>query len=140
VAGFFLVDNSAYSRQVRFEQVRGAINRYRNEGIECTCLSTRLEILHSTRDGRSYESVAELLNQYYYLPINENVEAEALHIQRRLWLEHKPRAANPIDVLIAAIAVEHDATVLHYDQDFEFIAQVEPYFSQQAVAEFGSLA
>ena len=104
------------------------------------CLSTRLEILHSTRDGQSYDSVAELLDQYYYLPINERVEAEALHLQRQLWLGHMPRAANPVDVLIAAIAVEHDVTVLHYDQDFEFIAQVEPYFSQQAVADFGSLA
>ena len=89
--------------------------------------------------------MAELLSQYYYLPVNGNVEAEALHIQRQLRLNHKPRATNPVDVLIAALAalaalaVEQDATVLHYDQGFDLIAQVEPCFSQQAVAEFGSL-
>ena len=83
--------------------------------------------------------MAELLSQYYYLPVNGNVEAEALHIQRQLRLNHKPGATNPVDVLIAALAVEQDGTVLHYDQGFDLIAQVEPCFSQQAVAEFGSL-
>ena len=81
------------------------------------CLSTRMGILHSTRDGRSYDDMAELLSQDYYLPVNGNVEAEALHIQRQLRLNHKPGATNPVDVLIAALAVEQDGTVLHYDYD-----------------------
>ena len=34
------------------------------------------------------------------------------------------RAASPVDVVVAAAAAEYSATVLHYDRDFDLLAEV----------------
>lgn len=49
------------------------------------------------------------------------------------------RAAGAIDTLVAALAIEHGATVIHYDADYEHIASVEPRLSHEWVAPRGSL-
>ncbi|MFB9853125.1 PIN domain-containing protein [Micromonospora andamanensis] len=34
------------------------------------------------------------------------------------------RAASPVDLMVAASAAEYGATVLHYDRDFDRLAEV----------------
>ncbi len=47
----------------------------------------------------------------------------ALRLQADLW-ERMPRAAGAFDVMIAAVAIQHDLTVVHYDADFAHLAEV----------------
>lgn len=57
-----------------------------------------------------------------WLRLTEAVAARALDIQRHLAGIGQHRRPIP-DLLVAATALEHDATVLHYDRDFDLIAE-----------------
>jgi hypothetical protein len=48
----------------------------------------------------------------------------ALDVQGGLWREGRIRAVGLPDLLIAAVAERERVTVLHYDGDYELIAQV----------------
>jgi predicted nucleic acid-binding protein len=49
-----------------------------------------------------------------------------------------PRAASPVDLITAATAAEYGAIVLHYDRDYDLIAQIGGPRSQW-VAPAGSV-
>jgi hypothetical protein len=57
-----------------------------------------------------------------WLPVTAAVEDEAVEIMARLADEGQHRMPLP-DVMIAATALVHEATILHYDGDFERIAE-----------------
>ena len=63
----------------------------------------------------------------------------ALKIQNALWVAGRVRAAGTIDTLIAAYALANDATVLHFDSDFDHIATVIPAFRHQWIVPRGSI-
>jgi predicted nucleic acid-binding protein len=52
-----------------------------------------------------------------------------IDIRTALFATGKGRAAGVIDVQIAATAIHHHATVLHYDSDYDHIAQAYPDLS-----------
>jgi predicted nucleic acid-binding protein len=56
-----------------------------------------------------------------------------------LWQAGKGRAAGVIDVAIAATAVSFNAVVLHYDSDFDHIADVYPPMKAWWVVPRGSV-
>jgi predicted nucleic acid-binding protein len=62
-----------------------------------------------------------------------------LEIQNRLWTSGRLRAVGAMDTLIAAYALHNDATVLHYDRDFEHIAVVTPEFRHEWIVARGSV-
>ena len=64
---------------------------------------------------------------------------DALDIQSRLWNGGLLRAAGATDALIAAYAIKNNATVLHYDRDFEHIASVVPGFHHRWILPRGSV-
>ena len=47
------------------------------------------------------------------------------------------RAPGPVDLLLAATALEHDMSVLHLDEDVELIAQVSSLRQQRVVPAGG---
>ncbi|HEV2089024.1 MAG TPA: PIN domain-containing protein, partial [Cryptosporangiaceae bacterium] len=59
-----------------------------------------------------------------YLPLNDRIADRARETQARLASRGQHRAAGVVDLLIAATAEYHGATVLHYDPDFDHIAAV----------------
>ncbi len=63
----------------------------------------------------------------------------ALGLQRALWGSGRVRAAGAFDTLIAALAVEHDATVLHYDRDYQHLGDAVGELRQEWVAPPGSI-
>lgn len=63
----------------------------------------------------------------------------AIDIQHRLWHSGRTRAAGCVDVVIAAIAVQYNVTVVHYDADFDHIKTVVPEFRHEWVAQKGTL-
>ncbi len=81
-----------------------------------------LELLYSARSPAEYE---ERWNGLYTLPwlqLTEAVARRAMGIQRLLAARSAHRRPIP-DLLVAATALEHEAIVLHYDHDFDLIAE-----------------
>jgi len=58
------------------------------------------------------------------LHINAEVEDRLTWITRMLASRGQHRAPSIADLFVSAVALTHDATVLHYDKDFELIADV----------------
>jgi len=65
--------------------------------------------------------------------------AVTLSIQNALFTNGFFRAVGTLDTVIAAYALANDAAVLHYDGDFEFVAQVVPSFRHEWIITRGSL-
>jgi predicted nucleic acid-binding protein len=73
------------------------------------------------------------------LPLSSQTGSTAMRLQRLLWDSGLVRAVGVFDTLTAAVALEHGATVVHYDRDFEHLAKVCPEFQQAWVLPAGSV-
>ena len=86
----------------------------------------RLEVLYSARSADDYRTVDEVLDGVVQVPCPEAACMRALDVQRALsgkgGLHH--RSVGISDLLIAAAAEVAGATVWHYDEDFDRIAEV----------------
>lgn len=77
-------------------------------------------LLLETRAGREPPAVDP--GDLPLLWITERAERRAADLQRQLRAAHQQLVVPPLDYLIAAIGEDHDATLLHYDGDFERLA------------------
>lgn len=134
----YLVDNSVFQRLPHRPSVADALRGFVHRGVFATCLPITLEAGHSATDGADHARVVELISARLRLPIDDDVERCAVGLQAALWNSGLVRAAGVNDLVIAAVAIVHDATVLHYDADFEHIATVSE-LCQQWVVPRGSI-
>lgn len=104
-----------------------------------TTTAQMLEILFTSINSAAWDSIFAELVRHPTLRHSDRTHGIATDIQRRLWCGGKKRGAGPIDVLIAAVALQHGVTVVHYDADYEHIAHVVPEFRQEWIAHRGSL-
>jgi hypothetical protein len=120
----YLADTSAWVRSGANRRValRWARALATNEIAVCT--PVLLELLFSARDPIEYATHRQDLNRFPKLPLNESVEEAAERAQQRLAFGSQHRGPRPIDIVIAAIAEVHGATLLHYDRHFDLIARV----------------
>ncbi|WP_336669968.1 PIN domain-containing protein [Tsukamurella sp. USMM236] len=98
------------------------------------CAPQLLEALYSTRSPREWES--EYAAKWEFLDVlHPGIETHAVSVelQRRLWRSGTVRSAGPVDTMIAAIAIRHDAVVVHRDSHYERIAEVASEFRQVRV-------
>jgi predicted nucleic acid-binding protein len=76
-----------------------------------------------------------------YLWITERAERRATELQLQMRGAHQHLGVPPLDYLIAAIAEDHGASLLHYDADFERLAaNSDLAVDVEALATLGSLA
>lgn len=120
--GRFLVDKSAFEQQRHSEAVNGLLRSLAGDGALFMTEIVALELLYSARNAEDYSSRWADLEALPWLRLTEVVAARALAIQRQLADLGQHRRPIP-DLLVAATALEHDATVLHYDHDFDLIAE-----------------
>jgi len=72
--------------------------------------------------------------------ITERAERRATELQHQLRAAHQHLGVPPLDYLIAAIAEDHRASILHYDVDFERLAaNTDLAVTVEALAPLGSL-
>ena len=120
-----LVDNSAWLRLAdaalptkRADQIAEALE----SGSIATCLPFLLEAVYSARDAREHDQLlAELLSLPGY-HLDDAAEQRALDAQAQLARVGHHRLP-PVDLLVAALADRHDIGVLHYDHDYDLIAE-----------------
>lgn len=121
--GKYLADKSAFEQQRHSDAADGLLKALAADGALHMTEIVALELLYSARNTDDYEARWDGLSTLPWLRLTEAVSARALGIQRRLAAVGQHRRPIP-DLLIAATALEHDATVLHYDGDFDLIAEV----------------
>lgn len=120
----YLVDKSAWEWARRDPTARAALSELVNAGhLLAGSHITALEIGFSARNADDHARVVARQRASHWLPVTEQVMDRALEVvallARRGW--HR---VPPPDVIIAATAEHHRATVLHVDKDFDLIAEV----------------
>jgi predicted nucleic acid-binding protein len=121
--GRYLADKSAFEQQRHSEAAAGLLRALAADGALYMTEIVALELLYSARNVDGYAARWDDLATLPWLRLTEAVAARALAIQRHLADLGQHRRPIP-DLLVAATALEHDATVLHYDHDFDLIAEV----------------
>jgi hypothetical protein len=125
VTAELLLDNSAWARldQQSLAQARAdEIATWLEAGRIAVCLPFLLEAGYSARNARDHD---ELLGELLSLPllhVDERVERRALDAQLQLARAGHHRLP-PVDLIIAALADVHRVGILHYDNDYEIVAE-----------------
>ena len=120
----YLADKSALAR-LDEPAVAARLGPLIETAMVATCAVIELEILYSTRSHDQYETVAaDRRAGYEWLPMPDEVWDRALQIQLQLSAAGKLRSVGIPDLLIAATAERHGATILHYDRDFDIIHDI----------------
>jgi predicted nucleic acid-binding protein len=122
-----LLDNSVWARSLdkRLTGVaRSTFEQALADGELWTCPPTFLEMLYSARDGQDFGLIADELGALPHASLSDEAGAAAIAAQARLaaapGISHRVK---PVDLLIASIADVHGLGVLHYDHDYDTIAQ-----------------
>lgn len=118
----YLVDTSVLKRLGQPE-VREVVQPLAVAGRLGRARICDLEVGYSARNSGEWDRLIEALGAF------ELVETTAAHVRRalqvqRLLAERSQRGRKIPDLLVAAAAEELDFSVLHYDADFDLIAQV----------------
>lgn len=118
----YLADKSALAR-IHLPAVGQRLRPLIEAGAVATCSIVDLELLYSARTFDDYE---ELLDDRRGLPsvtLTQQTFDDAIEIQHQLARAGQHRLPIP-DLIIAAAARSADRSVIHYDADFERIAEV----------------
>jgi predicted nucleic acid-binding protein len=104
-----------------------------------TCLPFLLEAGCSARNARDHAELLDELLALPHFPVDEAVEQRAIDAQRQLARAGHHRLP-PVDLLVAAIADRHRLGVLHYDRDYDLLAEkTDLEFDSVWLAPAGSL-
>jgi predicted nucleic acid-binding protein len=117
----YLADTSAWNRSRLVAERWSALLDGNDVAI---CTPVRLELLYSSRGKRDFADFAWELDGLPHLPLNRRAESIAARTQVALAARSQHRGPKPVDLLVAAIAEVHRATLLHYDRHFDLIARV----------------
>ena len=140
----FLIDNSALQRLHRSSTVASAFAELLEHGELGGCLPQILEEGYSARSADDHRTLVDAsARARIFLPPDERVATLAIDLQRRLFEAGIGRSVGVSDLQIAATALRHSdaqqtVTVVHYDADFENVAQVAPAFSHRWIVPRGS--
>jgi predicted nucleic acid-binding protein len=94
-------------------------------GEVVTCPLVDLELLHSARGPAEYDAWADTRAlAHRSLPLTAEAGSRALQVQRELAHRGLHRVAKPPDLLIAAIAETAGVSLVHYDSDYDHIAEI----------------
>ena len=118
----YLADKSAYAR-MHHAAVAARLTPLVVDGYVATCPIIDLEVLYSARSRHDYEEILIERGALPSSPITESVTDRALEVQRLLAERGQHRLALP-DLLIAAVAELNGLTVIHYDADYDRIAEI----------------
>lgn len=120
----YLADTSALTRRETRPEVREVIEPLLLAGRIATCGIVDLELRFSAPDPGSYAELARVLQALPRVPVTEATVDRALEVQGLLAARSQHRAVPLPDLLVAACAERAGLALLHYDPDFDRIAEV----------------
>jgi len=139
-----IVDTSALSIWKRVpQQARDDFRQAFEAGELRTHPIVRLEFLHDAYRRAEFDVRLRMFRAYEDVPFGEadgDIATQALqdlaHLEPEKTGYHKVKTG---DALIVASAVREGCGVLHYDHDFERLAEVMPALVEVAFVPFGSV-
>ena len=137
--GPWVADTSAWGRAHEPEIAKRWIAAAR-DGELVACPIITLELLHDARNREEVDDVAAAFAGLRQAPVTQSVTDAAIGAVRELAnsgadANHRVPTA---DALVAAAAAERGFGVLHYDHDFDRLAEVLS-FTSQWIAPAGSV-
>ncbi len=136
VSPSYLADKSALARMPH-AKVAERLAPLILGGHVATCAVIDLEVLYSARSLGDYEQILAERGALPTLALTETVGSRAVDVQHQLARRGQHRVPVP-DLLIAATAEINGVAVIHYDADYDRIAQVTGQ-STEWVVERGSI-
>lgn len=119
-----MTDTSALARRGRSEEVAERLGGLIADGRLARCLLIDLELLRGM-PGRSVGPLRAALDETLgTAEILAEDLVRAREVQERLAERGAHRGTSSFDLVIAAVAERAGATLLHYDADFDGIAEV----------------
>ena len=93
-------------------------------GRTAICGMTALELGFSARNAEDHGKIRAGIGAHEWLHTEDEDFRRAFDVQELLAHSGRHRAASLPDLLLAAVAERHRATLLHYDADFELLAEI----------------
>jgi predicted nucleic acid-binding protein len=120
----YLADKSALTRRDTRPEVRDVVEPLLLAGRIATCGIIDLELLFSAPSRKEYTELADVLQAMPRIPITDAIVDRALEVQGMLAVKSQHRSVSLPDLLVAACAETNGLTVLHYDADYDRIAEL----------------
>ncbi|GAB3460454.1 PIN domain-containing protein [Actinophytocola sediminis] len=118
----WLVDTSVLTRLPNSE-VRAAVTSLVEQGRVGRCTMSDLEIGFFARNGNEWDALQRALSAFPLVDVVSSDFDQARETQRALAALGLKGCKMP-DLIIAAVALRMELSVLHYDRDFDLIAQI----------------
>ena len=119
----YLADKSVWARLMQ-PAVQAVITPYVDRGLIGTCPIIDLEILYSTRNGAEHDHFRGQREAFEYFPMTDEIARRAIQVQGKLAYRGQHRSVSIPDLIVAATAERFSLVVLHYDADYDRIAEV----------------
>lgn len=116
------VDTSAVGR-LRQERVARKLAAIGGEGVVARCVLVDLELLRFA-PGKLAPQVRLEMDVLERAPVTQADLARALEVQAEMTFRGQHHGVPAVDLVIAAVAERAGATLIHYDADFERIAEI----------------
>lgn len=120
---YYLGDTSALARFTKPE-VAARLGPLLESGLVARCTPTDLEAGFSSTSPVSHGAMRQARSAWPFVAMDQRVLDRAVAVQDALAERSQQRGAKIADLLIAAAAEAAGLVVLHYDHDFDLIAEV----------------
>ena len=120
----YLADTTVYVLRSRHPVVRERFEQLLTEGRLALCQMVALEYLNNAPNPKTYEAVRGALRAQRWMDVSTPAMDRAMDVHRQLAARSQHRSFRLPDLIIAATAEMHGATVLHYDEDYDRIAEI----------------
>ena len=118
----YMLDTSVVKR-VSSDHVRAVVRTLALAGDIVRTSIVDLEVGYSARNGDEWSALVGVLGSFPLVELSQSHFDRALQVQSML-ATRSQRGRKIPDLLVAAVAEEMGATVLHYDSDFDIISSV----------------
>jgi len=120
----YLADTSALAR-LRHLPVAEVLGPLIEAGLVATCGVIEFELAWAARTSAELDELrADRDAGYEWLATRDEDWRRALQVQAELWRSGQVRSVGLPDLLVAAVAEREHVTVLHYDADYDLVAQI----------------
>ena len=120
---YYLGDTSALTRLGQ-PQIAVRLVPLLESGLVARCTPTDLEAGFSSASPAAHRTMRQQREAWAFVPMDQRVLDRAVEVQDELAARSQQRAVKVADLLIAAAAEAARLVVLHYDHDFDMIAEI----------------
>lgn len=119
----YLADTSVFARLPKATVV-AAFAPLAAAGRVAICAPVAFELGYSARNADDYRLLTDRLQAFPFIAVADADHRRSLELQEVMMGRGQHRALSLVDALVAAMAEARELTVLHYDADFERIAEL----------------